>query len=178
MNQSLQPIIDFCRNNIGFIEELRFAKGELIPFHKGDEHIFFVIAQGSVRLVDSARTFDSLTLSILLSPSLIGPSTSLCYLDYLNLRADSDVLLYSVDLYKLPSELTSLLLHYRRTYLCPSEWALIQRVLLENSSTSIYSSSLKNHPSSLWPQNLCSALSESNFSKIIYLDLDLSLIHI
>ena len=174
MSHFLQPIIDYCRSKIGSFEELHFAKGELIPFHKGDEHVFFVIAQGSVRLVDNQRTFDSLTLSILSSPSLIGPSTSLSYLDYLSLRADSDVLIYSVDLYRLPSELKSLLLQYRRTYLCPSEWALIQRILLENSSTSSYSSSLKNHPSSLWPQNLCSALSERNFNKIIFLDLDSS----
>ena len=174
MNLSLQPILDFLQGNIGSYQKHHYIKGELIPLHKGDEHIFFLIVKGSIRLVDKGRTFDSFTLSIISSLSIIGPSTALSRLDYLTLRADTDALIYSFNFNSLPSKLQSLLTQFRRTYLCPSEWALIQRLLLENSSTYCYSSLTKNHPSYSWPQDLSTALNELSYSKIVYLDYDSS----
>ena len=74
MSISLTPVVDFCAAHTEQCVIREFQPGDLISLAGETDGSFLLIRTGSIRFVDSSRSFSSLTLSIIEAPYLLASS--------------------------------------------------------------------------------------------------------
>ena len=169
MSISLTPVVDFCAAHPEHCVIREFHPGDLISLAGEADGSFLLIRTGSIRFVDSSRSFSSLTLTIIEAPYLLVASIfSGCQFKG-TVRASSSVSAYQLSISSLPTEIYSILLQFWKSSLDPREWVLIHECLQANQDEfSEVSPLLKLLPSS-WP-GLTEIFSQGSFHRVIYLD--------
>ena len=169
MNISLTPVLQYCSAHSELCSLREFQPGELISLVGEADDSLLLIRTGSIRFVDSSRSFTSLTLSIVEAPYLLESSIfSGCELTE-PVRAATCVLAYQVCISSLPPEVYTSLFNFWKSCLDPREWILIHECLLSTQDQSSLTSPLFDLPPSLWP-GLSDSLSHGSFRTVVYLD--------
>lgn len=169
MSVSLTPVVDFCSAHPEHCELREFQSGDLISLAAEADGSFLLIRSGSIRFIDSSRSFSSLTLSIIDAPYLlVSHIFSGCpFLE--PVRAATTVSAYQVSISSLPNELYSTLFTFWKSCLDPREWVLIFECLHANQDQSSVLSPLLDLAPSSWP-GLIDVCSQGSFHRVIYLD--------
>ena len=119
MSISLTPVIDFCVAHPEQRVIREFQPGDPISLAGETDGSFLLIRTGSIRFVDSSRSFSSLTLSIIEAPYLLVASIfSGCQFKG-TVRASSSVSAYQLSISSLPKEIYSILLQFWKSSLDP-----------------------------------------------------------
>ena len=169
MNSNLTSALQYCSTHPELCLTREFQPGDLISLAGEDDGSFLLIRAGSIRFVDSSRSFSSLTLSIVEAPYLLESSIfSGCELPE-PVRAASCVSAYQVCISCLPIEVYTTLCHFWKSCLDPREWILIHQCLRSAQDQSSLTSPLLDLPPSSWP-GLSDALGHGSFRTIVYLD--------
>ena len=169
MNRSLTSALQYCSSHPELCLTREFQPGDLISLAGEDDGSFLLIRTGSIRFVDSSRSFSSLTLSIIEAPYLLEASIfSGCPLTE-PVRAATCVSAYQVCISRLPTEVYTSLFHFWKSCLDPREWILIHECLCATQDQSSLPSPLLDLPPSSWP-GLSDSFRQGSFRAIIYLD--------
>ena len=169
MNSSLTSALQYCSTHPELCLTREFQPGDLISLAGEDDGSFLLIRTGSIRFVDSSRSFSSLTLSIVDAPYLLESSIfSGCLLTQ-PVRAATCVSAYQVCISRLPTEVYTSLFHFWKSCLDPREWILIHECLRSTQDQSSLTSPLLDLSPSSWPC-LSDALGHGSFRTVIYLD--------
>ena len=169
MSISLTPVIEFCAAHPEQCVIREFQPGDLISLAGETDGSFLLIRTGSIRFVDSSRSFSSLTLSIIEAPYLLASSIfSGCQFTE-QVRAASSVSAYQLSISSLPAEIYSILLRFWKSCLDPREWVLIHECLQANQDQFSEVSPLLDLFPSAWP-GLTEIFSQGSFHRVIYLD--------
>ena len=169
MNSSLTSALQYCSTHPELCLTREFQPGDLISLAGEDDGSFLLIRAGSIRFVDSSRSFSSLTLSIVDAPYLLESSIfSGCLLTQ-PVRAATCVSAYQVCISHLPTEVYTSLFYFWKSCLDPREWILIHECLRSTQDQSSLTSPLLHLSPSSWPC-LSDALCHGSFRTVIYLD--------
>ncbi len=169
MSVSLTPAMEFCSAHPEHCELREFHSGDLISLAGEADGSFLLIQSGSIRFIDSSRSFSSLTLSVVKAPYLLASSIFSDGPFREPVRAATHVLAYQVSIDILPDDVYSTLYQFWKSCLDPREWVLILECLHATQDQSSVISPLLDLSPSLWP-GLTDIFSQGSFHRVIYLD--------
>ena len=169
MNSCLNPVLQYCTSHQEQCLVRHFQPGDPISLAGEAVGSLLVIYTGSIRFVDSTRSFSSLTLSIIDAPYLLGLSAFSGHDFNESVRAATNVTAYQVSASFFPPDIYSNLIDFWKTTLDPREWVLILQCLYKAQDESSPISPLLDLPPASWPF-LSNAHSQGSFRRIIYLD--------
>ena len=165
---SLTPLMDFCSAHPEHCDLCEFQSGDLISLAGEADGLFLLIRTGSIRFIDSSRSFSSLTLSIIDAPYLLASHIFSGRPFIEPVRAATTVSAYQVSISSLPTEFYSTLVTFWKSSLDPREWVLIFDSLHACEDQSSALSPLLDIAPSSWP-GLIDVFSQGSF-RVIYLD--------